>query len=129
MPDPASHHPAMFTVKGNTLPRLWWLNPWSTARTLSSIVAALKTQNDRLDAALKASQLETIDEKRKYKLLRDMHTRGNGHGLHMENERLKLALRNALDSRQHWIAKAERAHAVALHNERVIREMEERSRG
>jgi hypothetical protein len=89
MPDPASHHPAMFTVKGTTLPRLWWLKPWSTARTLSSIVAALKTQNDRLD----------------------------------------LALRNAQDSRQHWVAKAERAHAVALHNERVIREMEERSRG
>jgi hypothetical protein len=79
----------MFTVKGNTLPRLWWLKPWSTARTLSSIVAALKTQNDRLD----------------------------------------LALRNAEASRLHWVARAERAQAVALHNERVIREMEERSRG
>jgi hypothetical protein len=89
MPDPASHHPVMFTVKGNTLPRLWWLKPWSTAQTLSSIVAALKTQNDRLD----------------------------------------LALRKAEDSRLHWVAKAERAHAVALHNERVIREMEERPRG
>jgi hypothetical protein len=89
MPDASSHHPAMFTVKGSTLPRLWWLKPWSTARTLSSIVAALKTQNDRLD----------------------------------------LALKTANDSRTHWIAKAERAHAVALHNERVIREMEERSRG
>jgi len=89
MPDPASHPPAMFTVKGNTLPRLWWLKPWSTARTLSSIVAALKTQNDHLD----------------------------------------LALRNAEASRLHWVARAERAHAVALHNERVIREMEERSRG
>ena len=129
MPDPASHHPAMFTVKGTTLPRLWWLKPWSTARTLSSIVAALKTQNDRLDAALKASQLETIDEKGKYKLLRDMHTKGNGHGLHMENERLTLALKAALDSREHWINKHDRAYAVAMHNERVIREMEERSRG
>jgi len=89
MPDPSSHHPDMFTIKGNTLPRLWWLSPWSTARTLSSVVAALKTQNDRLD----------------------------------------LALRNAEASRLHWVAKAERAHAVALHNERVIRELEERPRG
>ena len=89
MPDPASHHPAMFTVKGNTLPRLWWLKPWSTARTLAVTVEALKAYADRADLALKAAQ----------------------------------------DSRQHWIAKAERAHAVALHNERVIREMEERSRG
>jgi hypothetical protein len=119
----------MFTVKGTTLPRLWWLKPWSTARTLAVTVEALKAYADRADLALKASQLETIDEKRKYKLLLDMHTRGNGHGLHMENERLKLALRNAQDSREHWIAKAERAHAVAMHNERVIREMEERSRG
>jgi hypothetical protein len=29
-------------------------------------------------------------------------------------------------SRLHWVAKAERAHAVAMHNERVIREMEDR---
>jgi hypothetical protein len=31
-------------------------------------------------------------------------------------------------SREHWIAKHDRAYAVAMHNERVIREMEERSR-
>ena len=31
-------------------------------------------------------------------------------------------------SRQHWIAKHDRAYAVAMHNERVIREMEERRR-
>ena len=89
MPDPASHHPAMFTVKGTTLPRLWWLKPWSTARTLAVTVEALKAYADRAD----------------------------------------LALKTAHDSRAHWIAKAERAHAVAMHNERVIREMEERSRG
>ena len=101
MPDPASHHPDMFTIKGNTLPRLWWLSPWSTARTLSSIVAALKAYADRADVALKSSQFETIDEKRKLKMLRDLHTKADGYGLHKENERLK----------------------------RVIREMEERSRG
>ena len=89
MPDPASHHPAMFTVKGTTLPRLWWLKPWSTARTLAVTVEALKAYADRADLALKAAQ----------------------------------------DSREHWIAKHDRAYAVAMHNERVIREMEERSRG
>jgi hypothetical protein len=31
-------------------------------------------------------------------------------------------------SREHWIAKHDRAYAVAMHNEKVIREMEERSR-
>jgi hypothetical protein len=89
MPDPASHHPAMFTVKGTTLPRLWWLKPWSTARTLAVTVEALKAYADRADLALKAAQ----------------------------------------DSREHWINKHDRAYAVAMHNERVIREMEERSRG
>jgi hypothetical protein len=79
----------MFTVKGTTLPRLWWLKPWSTARTLAVTVEALKAYADRADLALKAAQ----------------------------------------DSRQHWINKHDRAHAVAMHNERVIREMEERSRG
>ena len=49
--------------------------------------------------------------------------------LNRENVRLDLALRNAEASRMHWVARAERAHAVAMHNERVIREMEGRSRG
>ena len=89
MPDPASHPPAMFVIKGTTLPRLWWLSPWATARTLAGIVDTLNRENVRLD----------------------------------------LALRNAEASRMHWVARAERAHAVAMHNERVIREMEERSRG
>jgi hypothetical protein len=86
----------MLIVKGTSLPRLWWLTPWSTARSLASTVAALKAYADRADAALKASQLETITAKH---------------------------------SREHWIAKAERAHAVAMHNERVILEMEKRARG
>ena len=95
MPDPLAHSPDMLIVKGNTLPRLWWLTPWSTARSLPSPVAALNAYADRADAALTASQLETIAAKQ---------------------------------SRAHWIAKAERAHAVALHNERVILDMEKRQR-
>ena len=50
MPDPASHHYAMFTIKGTTLPRFWWLSPWTTARTLAVTVAALKAYADRADA-------------------------------------------------------------------------------
>jgi len=89
MPDPASHHPDMFIIKASTLPRFWWLRPWTTARTLAVTVDALRAYADRADLAIKEAQ----------------------------------------QSRTHWIAKAERAHAVALHNERVIREMEERYRG
>lgn len=76
----------MFIIKGTTLPRFWWLRPWTTARTLAVTVSALKAYADRADLALKSAQ----------------------------------------DSRKHWIAKAEHAYAVAMHNERVIREMEER---
>jgi hypothetical protein len=41
-------------------------------------------------------------------------------------DRADLALKAAQDSRQHWINKHDRAYAVAMHNERLIREMEER---
>jgi hypothetical protein len=44
-------------------------------------------------------------------------------------DRADLALKNAEGSRLHWMHRAERAHAVAMHNERVILEMENRPRG
>lgn len=96
MPDANAHPADMFTIKGQTLPRFWWLTPWTTARSLAITVNALKAYADRADAALKASQMETLAAKQ---------------------------------SREHWIAKAERAHAVAMHNERVILDMEKRLRG
>ena len=92
MPDPLAHSPDMLIVKGNTLPRLWWLTPWATARSLASTVAALKAYADRADAALKASQLETIDEKRKLKLARDLHIKADGYGKHKEIERLNRVI-------------------------------------
>ena len=92
MPDPLAHSPDMLIVKGNTLPRLWWLTPWSTARSLASTVAALKSYADRADAALKVSQFETIDEKRKLKLARDLHIKADTYGKHKEIERLKLVI-------------------------------------
>ena len=75
----------MFIIKGTTLPRFWWLRPWTTARTLAVTVSALKAYADRADLALKAAQ----------------------------------------DSRQHWINKHDRAYAVAMHNESVIRRLED----
>jgi hypothetical protein len=96
MPDPLAHHPSMLVIKGTSLPRFWWLMPWTTARSLAETVAALKTYADRADAALKASELARVQ---------------------------------AEHSRLHWVAKAERAHAVAMHNERVILDMEKRLRG
>ena len=78
----------MTIIRPNSLPRLWWLFPWSYARQLHRNCTALKALTDRLDDEV-------------------------------------TALRQ---SREHWIAKHDRAYAVAMHNERVIREMEERSR-
>ena len=60
MPDPLAHSPDMLIVKGNTLPRFWWLTPWSTARSLASTVAALKAYADRADEALKASDRKSV---------------------------------------------------------------------
>jgi hypothetical protein len=45
-----------------------------------------------------------------------------------ENGLLRQEVTRLSHSREHWIAKHDRAYAVAMHNERVIREMEERRR-
>jgi hypothetical protein len=45
-----------------------------------------------------------------------------------EVEQLKAEVTRLAHSRDHWLAKHDRAYAVAMHNEKVIREMEERSR-
>ena len=96
MPDP-SHRPynPMLILKSNSLPRFWWLKPWSIAIQLHKNAVALREMADRLD---------------KY------------------NDALKAEVVRLAHSRDHWIAKHDRAHAVAMHNERVIADMEERSR-
>jgi hypothetical protein len=45
-----------------------------------------------------------------------------------ENRELKAEVVRLAHSRDHWLAKHDRAYAVAMHNERVILEMENRSR-
>ena len=99
----------MTIIKPDSMPRLWWLNPWAAAVHLHKAAVAMKAYADRADRAIEM-QIHIIDNYR------------------AEAEELKMKTLAAEQSRAHWIAKAERAHAVAMHNERVIREMEERSR-
>ena len=39
----------MRIIKSDSLPRLWWLNPWSTALYLHEAAFALKDYADRAD--------------------------------------------------------------------------------
>ena len=52
MPDPLAHSPDMITIRPNTKPPLWWLFPWSYARTLHMSANALKAYADRLEDML-----------------------------------------------------------------------------
>ena len=52
MPNPLAHHPSMLIVKSDSLPRFWWLFPWSMARQLHKNAVALKAMADRLDQAV-----------------------------------------------------------------------------
>jgi hypothetical protein len=85
----------MLIVKPDSLPRLWWLFPWSIARQLHKNAVALRELSDKTDD---------------------------------ENRLLRQEVTRLAHSRDHWLAKHDRAYAVAMHNERVILEMENRSR-
>jgi hypothetical protein len=85
----------MLIIKPDSLPRLWWLFPWSVCRQLHKNAVALK--------ALADADAET-------------------------NRALKAEVVRLAHSRDHWLAKHDRAYAVAMHNERVILEMEARTR-
>jgi len=56
MPDPLSHHPTMLRID-DTLPPLWWLNPWGLCRSLHKAVRAMQAlahQDDEDNARLTA---------------------------------------------------------------------------
>ena len=55
MPDPISHHPAMLTIKPDSLPRFWWLFPWTVCRQLHKNAVALKALSDRQDDLLRGA--------------------------------------------------------------------------
>jgi hypothetical protein len=42
----------MTIIRPDSLPRLWWLFPWSVARQLHKNAVALKAMSDRLDDAM-----------------------------------------------------------------------------
>jgi hypothetical protein len=63
MPDP-SHRPyqPMTIIKPESLPRLWWLFPWSYARTLHMAANALRAMTDRQDQALTTQARIIVDQ-------------------------------------------------------------------
>ena len=63
MPNPLAHSPDMITIRPNKKPPLWWLFPWSYARTLHVSANALKAYADRLDDILDIQRgiIETKD--------------------------------------------------------------------
>jgi hypothetical protein len=99
----------MTIIRPDSLPRLWWLFPWSIARQLHKNAVALKAYGDRADRAIEM-QIRIIDN------------------YQTETKQLKTEVARLASSRDHWLAKHDRAYAVAMHNERVILEMENRGR-
>ena len=85
----------MLIIRPDSLPRFWWLFPWSVCRQLHKNAVALQALADA-DA--------------------------------VTNQALKAEVVRLAHSRDHWLAKHDRAYSVAMHNERVILEMENRSR-
>jgi hypothetical protein len=73
----------MTIIRPDSLPRLWWLFPWSIARQLHKNATALKAMSDRLDNALTmqshiiVDQSEEIANLRQHiRILEDSITRG-----------------------------------------------------
>jgi len=93
-------------IRPSVMPRLWWLNPWASAKYLYSAATALKDYADRTDRVLDIQKSVIEDQSAEIAGLRH-----------------KLAA--AESSRQHWITKHDRAYAVAMHNERVILRLED----
>ena len=52
----------MLIVKPDSLPRLWWLFPWSIARQLHKNAVALKALADRLDQAVTMQTHIIVDQ-------------------------------------------------------------------
>jgi putative NADPH-quinone reductase len=52
----------MTIIRPDSLPRLWWLFPWSIARQLHKNATALKAYGDRADRAIEM-QIRIIDNK------------------------------------------------------------------
>jgi hypothetical protein len=73
----------MTIIRPDSLPRLWWLFPWSIARQLHKNAVALKAFSDRLDQAvimqshIIVDQSEEIANLRQHiRIIEDSITRG-----------------------------------------------------
>ena len=51
----------MNIIRPNMMPRLWWLNPWATARYLHDAATALKAYADKADQVIDM-QAAVIDD-------------------------------------------------------------------
>jgi hypothetical protein len=74
----------MLIIRPDSLPRFWWLFPWSVARQLHKNANALKAMSDRLDNAMTmqshiiVDQSEEIADLRQHiRILEDSITRGS----------------------------------------------------
>lgn len=78
MPDPNAHAPDMITttrvtirtIRPSAMPRLWWLNPWASAKYLHSAATALKAYADRADAAVDFQRAIIDDQSAEIRRLR-----------------------------------------------------------
>lgn len=52
----------MNIIKPDSMPRLWWLNPWAAARYLHSAATALKDYADQADRCIEM-QIRIIEDK------------------------------------------------------------------
>jgi hypothetical protein len=52
----------MTIIRPHSMPRFWWLVPWSYAKTLHMSANAVKAYADRLDAALDIQKSIIIDQ-------------------------------------------------------------------
>lgn len=62
MPDPLAHSPDMITIRPNAKPALWWLFPWSYARTLHTAANALRALTDRQEEAIRLQAHIIVDQ-------------------------------------------------------------------
>ena len=60
----------MTIIRPNTKPALWWLFPWSYARTLHMAANALKAMCDRQDRALEMQAHIIVDQSEEIHFLR-----------------------------------------------------------
>ncbi len=64
MPNPLAHHPDMLIVKPDSLPRFWWLFPWSVCRQLHKNAVALRELCDRQETVMRVLRADFTNRRR-----------------------------------------------------------------